>query len=294
MGSRRGNKKNKNNSTANFDLSEDAKKLDILKSPSITRHSQTEDNPSKRLKTDEEFQDECSIQDLVKEINKLAQAYITIKVEVGELKKIVNHQDEEIKDLKNELLIYQEKETKFLKSEPLMNQTEEIQSLRSELLDNQISKASKCVIVKGLEPETLNETSSQLRTTFNKVLTDMSIKSDVTICDIFRIKSKTPSMPSQTKVHEHVKIAFQNNSERSTFMKNLKNLKAYKNLKISMDCPKMLLPQYRLADKKAFEIRAKTPGAKTVLSIKNQKIVIFVQEKGKKIYKEYKESSTEA
>ena len=220
--------------------------------------------------------------------------YIAIKVEAGELKEIVNHQVEEIKDLKNELLIYQEKETKSLRSEPLMNQTEEIQSLRSELLDNQISKASKCVIVKGLEPETLNETSSQLRTTFNKVLTDMSIKSDVTICDIFRIKSKTPSMPSQTKVHEHVKIAFQNNSERSTFMKNLKNLKAYKNLKISMDCPKMLLPQYRLADQKAFEIRAKTPGAKTVLSIKNQKIVIFVQEKGKKTYKEYKESSTEA
>ena len=294
MGSRRGNKKNKNNSTANIDLLEDAKKLDILKSPSITRHSQTEDNPSKRLKTDEEFQDECSIQDLVKEINKLAQAYITIKVEVGELKEIVSHQAREIKDLKNELLIYQEKETKSPKSELLMNQTEEIKSLRSELLDNQISKASKCVIVKGLEPETLNETSSQLRTTFNKVLTDMSIKSDVTICDIFRIKSKTPSMPSQTKVHEHVKIAFQNNSERSTFMKNLKNLKAYKNLKISMDCPKMLLPQYRLADKKAFEIRAKTPGAKTVLSIKNQKIVILVKEKDRKTYKEYKESSTEA
>ena len=248
--------------------------LDILKSPSITRHSQTEDNPSKRLKTDEEFQDECSIEDLVKEINKLAQAYITIKVQVGELKEIVSYQAREIKDLKNELLIYQEKETKSLRSEPLMNQTEEIQSLRSELLDNQISKASKCVIVKVLEPETLNETSSQLRTTFNKVFTDISIKSDVTICDIFRIKSKTPSMPSQTKVHEHVKIAFQNNSERSTFMKNLKNLKAYKNLKISMDCPKMLIPQYRLADQKAFEIRAQTPGAKTVLSIKNQKIVI--------------------
>ena len=58
MGSRRGNKKNENNSTANINLIEDAKKLDILKSPSITRHSQTEDNPSKRLKTDEEFKDE--------------------------------------------------------------------------------------------------------------------------------------------------------------------------------------------------------------------------------------------
>ena len=87
----------------------------------------------------------------------------------------------------------------------------------------------------------------------------MSIKSDVTICDIFRIKSKTPSMPPQTKAHEHVKIAFQNNSERSAFMKNLKNLKAYKNLKISMDCPIMLRPEYRFADQKAFELRAQTP-----------------------------------
>ena len=146
MGNRKGNRKTKNNSSVNNDTSEDAKQLNTPKSPSTTRHSQTEVNPSKRLKTDEDFQDKCSIEDLVKEINKLAQAYIAIKVEVGELKEIVNHQDEEINGLKNELLNYQEKETESPKSEPLMNQTEEIQSLKSELLDNQISKASKCVI----------------------------------------------------------------------------------------------------------------------------------------------------
>ena len=65
-----------------------------------------------------------------------------------------------------------------------------------------------CHIAKGLEPETPNETSSQLKTTFNKVLADMGIRSDVTICDIFRIKSKTQPMLPQTKVHDHVKIAF--------------------------------------------------------------------------------------
>ena len=79
----------------------------------------------------------------------------------------------------------------------------------------------------------------------------MDIQSKITVCDIFRIKSKTPPKPPKTRVFEHVKVAFQNSFERSIFMKNLKNLKNYKNLKTAMDCPKVLLPQYEIADKKA-------------------------------------------
>ena len=168
-------------------------------------------------------------------------------------------------------------------------QAEEIKSLKSEVLDSQISKASKCVIVKGLEPESLNESPNQLKTTFTKVLTDMGIESKISICDVFRIKSKTPPMPPKTKVHEHVKVAFQNSSERSIFMKNLKNLRKYKDLKITMDCPKILLPQYEIANRRAYDLRTLTPGTKTILTVKNQKIVLLAKFIDQNTFKEWKD-----
>ena len=193
------------------------------------------------------------------------------------------------------------KEIKAIKAEvnqlkDMVNlQGEEIKSLKSQILDNQISKASKSVIVKGLEPETLNETPNQLKTTFNKVLTDMGIQSNTTVCEIFRIKSKTPPPTApQMTVHEPVKIAFLTSFERKTFMKNLKNLKTYRNLKISMDCPQMLLPQYKIAEEKAYDLRTQNPGTKTILTIKDQKIKILLKGKNQNNYKEWKEPITEA
>ena len=228
------------------------------KTSPVSRHSQTQSNPKKRIRTDDSSQEEESVDDLLKEIK-------AIKAEVNQLKDMVNLQGEEIK------------------------------SLKSQLLNNQISKASKSVIVKGLEPETLNETPNQLKTTFNKVLTDMGIQSNTTVCEIFRIKSKTPPPTApQMTVHEPVKIAFSTSSERKTFMKNLKNLKAYRNLKISMDCPQMLLPQYKIAEEKAYGLRAQSPGTKTILTIKDQKIIILLKGKDQNNYKEWKEPITEA
>ena len=79
-----------------------------------------------------------------------------------------------------------------------------------------------------------------------------------------------------------------------SFMKNLKNLKAYRNLKISMDCPQMLLPQYKIAEEKAYELRTKNPGSKTILTIKDQKIRILLKGKNQNNYKEWKEPITNA
>ena len=247
--------------TSNNDSSEISNQMSVpqsLKGPPETRHSQTPTNPKKRSRTDVSSEEEDSIGDLVKQIKNL-------KRDMEQLKEIVNLQDKEIK------------------------------SLKSKVLDNQISKSSKSVIVKGLEPETIHEMPSQLKTTFNKVLTDMGIQSKTTVCEIYRIKSKTPPPKApQMAVHEPVKVAFQNSFQRSTFMKNLKNLKTYKNLKISMDCPKLLIPDYRLADQKAYDLRTQTPGTKTILTIKNQKITLLVQGANQKTFKEWKEPIAEA
>ena len=53
-----------------------------------------------------------------------------------------------------------------------------------------------------------------------------------------------------------------------------------------MDCPQMLLPEYRIADKKAYDLRAQAPGTKTILTIKDKKVIILA--------KEWKEPVTEA
>ena len=234
-----------------------------VKGTPINRHSQTPTNPRKRIRSNDSSENEEYADDLVKEIENLKMALKEIKDVANQLKVVVDLQGEEIK------------------------------SLKSQLLNNQISNASKCVIVKGLEPDSIDESPNQLKTTFNKVLTDMGIQTKVNVCDIFRIKSKTPPTPPQTRVFEHVKVAFQNSFKRSIFMKNLKNLKNYKNLKIAMDCPKSLLPQYEIADKKAYELRTLTPGTKTIITIKNQKIVLLVKGIDRNTFKEWKDPVVE-
>ena len=155
-----------------------------IKGTPINRHSQTPTNPRKRIRSNDSSDNEEYVDDLIKEIENLKIALKEIRDVANQLKAVVNLQGEEIK------------------------------SLKSQLLNSQISNASKCVIVKDLEPDSTDESPNQLKTTFNKVLTDMGIQSKVTVCDIFRIKSKTPPKPPQTRVFEHVKVAFQNSFEK--------------------------------------------------------------------------------
>ena len=227
-------------------------------------------------------------------------------------------QEKEIKALKKEVfkckkstreqIELQETETEALKeelAEELLNcqlskstekqlelQDAEIKTLKHELLNCQITNSTKSVIVKNLEPELESdrESPNQLRATFHKVLNDMGIQKETTVCDIFRIKSKSPPPTTpQIAVHEPVKITFLNKIQKSNFLKNLKNLKTYKNLKVSIDCPSLLLPDYRSASKKAYDIRTENPGTQTILTIKNHKIVILTRNTGETTYKEFKE-----
>ena len=227
-------------------------------------------------------------------------------------------QEKEIKALKKEVfkckkstreqIELQETETEALKeelAEELLNcqaskstqkqlelQETEIMTLKRELLNCQITNSTKSVIVKNLEPESDRESPKQLCTTFNKVLNDMGIQKETTVCDIFRIKSKSPPPTApQIAVHEPVKITFLNKVQKSNFLKNLKNLKTYKNLKVSIDCPSLLLPEYKTASKKAYDIRTNKPGTQTILTIKNQKIVILTRNEVETTYKELKEET---
>ena len=306
MGVRRGNR-NKNKGSGlkaqdflktglndtNNDSTENSSQVDSPQTVNSSTNSQPT-NPSKRIRLDESFEEE-EVYELQDELNKLKENIKNVK-KSQKLSAILSFVSCYLPKISESLVGYKvmQDEVNQLK-EVVHLQREEIKSLKSHLLNNQISKASKSVIVKGLEPETPNETTSQLRTTFNKVLTEMGIQSNITTCNIFRIKSKTPPPTApQTEVHEPVKISFLTSFERKMFMKNLKNLRTYQNLKISMDCPQMLLPEYRIADKKAYDLRAQAPGTKTFLTIKDQKVIILAKGPEQNTYKEWKEPVTEA
>ena len=102
------------------------------------------------------------------------------------------------------------------------------------------------------------ETEAQLRETFNQVLSDMKIQENFYIDEIYRLKSKTPLMPPSTAVYRPVKVRFLNKFQRSLFLKNLRNLDKFRNIKVTIDCPKALVPDYRIKDKIAYDIHNKS------------------------------------
>ena len=305
MGVRRGNR-NKNKGSGlkaqdflktglndtNNDSTENSSQVDSPQTGNSSTNSQPT-NPSKRIRLDESFEEEEY--ELQNELNKLKENIKNVK-KSQKLSAIFSFVSCYLPKISESLVGYKvmQDEVNQLK-EVVHLQREEIKSLKSHLLNNQISKAFKSVIVKGLEPETSNETTSQLRTILNKVLTEIGIQSNITTCNIFRIKSKTPPPTApQMEVHELVKSSFLTSFERKMFMKNLKNLRTYRNLKISMDCPQMLLPEYRIADKKAYDLRAQAPGTKTILTIKDQKVVILAKGPEEGTYKQWKQPFKEA
>ena len=221
MGVRRGNR-NKNKGSGlqaqdflktglndtNNDSTENSSQVDSPQNVNSSTNSQPT-NPSKRIRLDESFEEEEQEYELQDELNKLKENIKNVK-KSQKLSAIFSFVSCYLPKISESLVGYKvmQDEVNQLK-EVVHLQREEIKSLKSHLLNNQISKASKSVIVKGLEPETSNETTSQLRTILNKVLTEIGIQSNITTCNIFRIKSKTPPPTApQMEVHEPVKISF--------------------------------------------------------------------------------------
>ena len=195
MGVRRGNR-NKNKGSGlkaqdflktelndtNNDSTENSSQLDNPQTINSSTNSQ-QTNPSKRIRLDESFEEEEY--ELQNELNKLKENIKNVK-KSQKLSAIFSFVSCYLPKILESLVVYKvmQDEVNQLK-EVVHLQREEIKSLKSHLLNSQISKASKSVIVKGLKPETPNETTSQLRTTFNKVLTEMGIRSNITTCNIF-------------------------------------------------------------------------------------------------------------
>ena len=166
------------------------------------------------------------------------------------------------------------------------DQQNQIEELNNEIIDIQIANSSKNLIIKNLPQANPTENDEQLKEAFDRVLDDMQITEELFISDIFRLNLRIQPSPPSKQIFRPVKICFQHKYYKQLFLKNLKNLRQIKNLKITMDCPKKLLPEYRIKEKEAYDIRSGDRKIRTLLAIKNRKIVILAKKANERSYSE--------
>ena len=57
----------------------------------------------------------------------------------------------------------------------------------------------------------------------------------------------------------------------------MKDLKAFKEIRVSSDVPKMLLEQYKELDRRGYEIRTAEPEIKYRISLSGQNLSLFIK-----------------
>ena len=219
------------------------------------------------LKTEKEAltQKNHEIEDLKKEIKEL-------KAEVADLKKeALNQQIQEVEDLKTE--------NGVLKSE--------VADLKKEALNQQIHKSQKSLIIRALPQKNPGKESLlQLRNQFEEVLKELKISQNVKVTDIYRLKSNESVAKKAKSEFLPTKVEFSTRFEKGLFFSKLKDLKAFKEIRVSSDVPKMLLEQYKELDRRGYEIRTAEPETKYRISLKGQNLSLFIKKQNEKKFQE--------
>ena len=144
-------------------------------------------------------------------------------------------------------------------------------------LDYQIEKSAKSVVIKGvpMKKSMKNETLLDLKEVFEEITAEMNIETDLKCMDAYRLIAK--GARENANEPPPLKIELESKIQRMIFFKNLKKLKKFKNIKVTADVPKPLLPQYRSLEKTAFDLRKAEEGTKTMLVIQNQAYTLLVK-----------------
>ena len=188
-----------------------------------------------------------------------------------------------------------------LKKETLANQIQdsakslelnnEVYELKKETLTNQIHDSAKSLIVKDLVPLKAadKESLTDLNIQFQNVLSELQIKENVNVVTILRLKSNkmVPFKGKSTVLP--TKVTFNCSSERELFLSKLKYLKKFKDIKVSIDYPKLLQSSKNELEHIAYKIRKDMPGTKTSIRIKDQKLAIFARKNGETNFSEVEE-----
>ena len=68
---------------------------------------------------------------------------------------------------------------------------------------------------------------------FDNVLNEIGIKDQVSIMDIYRIRTRNNANYKGKNTHQPCRVTFMNRFQKGIFLTNLKNLDKYKNIKVS-------------------------------------------------------------
>ena len=206
------------------------------------------------------------------EVEDLKTQNLTLKTEVADLKKeALNQQMHEVEDLKSENI--------ELKSE--------VSELKKEVLHQQIHKTQKSVIIRALPQKNPGKESPlELRNQFEEVLKELKISQSVKISDIYRLKANENIAKKAKSEFLPTKVEFSTRFEKGLFFSKLKDLKAFKDIRVSTDVPKMLLEQYKELDRRGYEIRMAEPETNYRISLKGQNLSLFIKKQNEKKFQE--------
>ena len=130
------------------------------------------------------------------------------------------------------------------------------------------------------------ESPLQLQNQFEEVLKELKISQNVKITDIYRLKSNESVAKKAKSEFLPTKVEFSSRFEKGLFFSKLKDLKAFKDIRVSSDVPKMLLEQYKELDKRGYEIRTAEPEIKYRISLKGQNLSLFIKKQNEKKFQE--------
>ena len=164
----------------------------------------------------------------------------------------------------------------------------EVYDLKKEVLNNQIQESAKSVIIRELPPLKTSgrETPFEIKTQVENMLTEIGIKDETKIIDVYRLRGGKTDEYSGRSVFLPVKVTFSSKFDIGLVFKNLKNLKDFKSIKVNRDYPRLLLDDFKKLDRVAWKIRQDHSGSKTNIRIKNSKLVLFVKKSNEPHFQE--------
>ena len=185
-----------------------------------------------------------------------------------------------------------EDENSLIKNENIIIRKENA-SMKQQLLNQEISQCQKSIIVKSLPSihgREDDESNEDLQESFERVLTQMKLKGQVQISEIYRLKSKqNKSIASKGSLWSPVRVDFMSMIDKRKFFKNIQNINGsiFNEIQINQCVVKSMEKEYKELDKIGFNLRKASSDTKVKIVISKQKYKLLVKTPTEKTYSEY-------
>ncbi len=145
----------------------------------------------------------------------------------------------------------------------------------------EVEKASRSLIIKGLplHPKSMNRTETRMQTieSCSNLLKVLNIQNEVIMDDAYRFPAKKDKKGAL--LIPSIKLSLCSKIGVNIFMQSLSKLtEQYQNVKISREIPEFLMPKNATLEKTAYEWRKGRKGRKTVITIRQNDLVLLGKE----------------